>query len=269
MNREEETTMTLGQKLQQLRKRDGLSQEGLAEKVAVTRQTISKWELDQSTPDLQLLAQLAELFHVSTDYLIKPELAQPEEPPAPRSKRRLPEHIRPVAFAVLTGAALAAGCICLICDYFSAEGLFWSWIAIASIAAGWLLALPVLTARRGILLKTLAVTSVVPFPLLAVLALCLERSLVFTLGSCIALVSIAAAWLIYGIFCRCRERLWRSFGFALLVLIPLPIAIMLLIARFIPQAQLSFDSSLFNSAITLLLALGCFWMDHLARQRKA
>lgn len=264
MNREEETTMTLGQKLQQLRKRDGLSQEGLAEKVAVTRQTISKWELDQSTPDLQLLAQLAELFHVSTDYLIKPELTQPDAPSSP-GKRHLPSGLRPVLLAVLSALALAAVCVCLICDYFTSGRLSWSWIAGASILTGWCLLLPALGAKRRGLFKTLAVTSVVPFPLLAVLALCLERSLVFTLGSCIALVSIAAAWLIYGIFCRCRERLWRGFGFALLVLIPLPIAIMLLIARFIPQAQLSLDSSLFNSAITLLLALGCFGMDHFIR----
>lgn len=51
--------MTLGEKLQKLRKQSGLSQETLAEKVAVTRQTISKWELDQSTPELAILAQLS------------------------------------------------------------------------------------------------------------------------------------------------------------------------------------------------------------------
>lgn len=46
--------MTLGEKIQKLRSRQRLSQEALAEKVTVTRQTISKWELDQSTPDLDL-----------------------------------------------------------------------------------------------------------------------------------------------------------------------------------------------------------------------
>lgn len=259
--------MTLGQKLQQLRKRDGLSQEALAEQVAVTRQTISKWELDQSMPDLDLLARLSAIFQVSTDYLIKPELTQPEEP-STRKKRRRPAWLRSVSLVVLTGVALAAGCICLICDYFSAERLSWSWIAIASMAAAWLVLLPVLTARNRVISKTLLAVSLVPFPLLAVLAFCLDRPLVFTLGSCIAVVSVATLWAVYEIFCKCQGRWWWGAGFSLLVLIPLPTIILLLVAWFIPSAELSFDSSLFNSAITLALALGCFGIDAFLRQKR-
>lgn len=259
--------MTLGEKIQTLRKQAGLSQEALAEQVCVTRQTISKWELDQSTPDLDLLARLSSIFQVSTDYLIKPELVHPGQQPA-RKSRRLPENLRPLLLAILSALALAAICICLICDYCTSERLSWSWMAGASILAGWCLVLPALSAKRRLWIKTLAAASLVPFPLLAVLALCLERPLVFTLGSCIALASAAALWLISWLFSLCRGHVWRGFGFALLVLIPLPIVIMLLIAEFIPQAQLSFDSSLFNSAITLALALGCFGMDHWTRQRK-
>lgn len=252
--------MTLGQKLQQLRKRDGLSQEALAEQVAVTRQTISKWELDQSMPDLDLLARLSDIFQVSTDYLIKPELAQPGEQPT-QKKRRPPTWLRSVSLAVLTGATLVASCICLICDYFTADTLSWSWIAIASIAAGWLVLLPALAAKRNILPKTLLAVSLVPFPLLAVLALLLERPVVFPLGASITLVSATALWAIYGILRKCRGRWWRGAGFSLLLFIPLPIAIMLMVARALPQAQLSFDSSLFNSLLTLALSLGCFGMD--------
>lgn len=260
--------MTLGEKIQALRKQAGLSQEALAEQVRVTRQTISKWELDQSTPELELLARLSDIFQVSTDYLIKPELVQPGQQPA-RKSRRLPENLRPLLLAVLSALALAAVCICLICDYCTSEQLSWSWMAGASILAGWCLVLPALSAKRRLWIKTLAAASLVPFPLLAVLALCLERSLVFTLGSCIALVSAAALWLISGLFYLCRGHAWRGLGFALLVLIPLPLAIMLLIVGFIPQARLSLDSSLFNSAIILALALVCFGMDHWKRQRKA
>lgn len=260
--------MTLGQKIQQLRKRDGLSQEKLAEKVAVTRQTISKWELDQSTPDLQLLARLGDLFHVSTDYLIKAELNQPDTPSV-QNRRHLPEKLRPVLLVVLSALALVSICICLICDYFTAERLSWSLIAVASVAAAWLLLLPALTAKNQIIPKTLLAISTVPLALLAVLALLLERPVIFTLGAGITLVSAAALWGIYGILRRCRSHLWRGVGFSLLLLIPLPIIIMLMISWFIPQAQLSFDSSLFNSAITLALSLGCFGIDHLAGQRKA
>ncbi|MCD8332387.1 MAG: helix-turn-helix domain-containing protein [Oscillospiraceae bacterium] len=59
--------MTLGEKIQRLRKQKGLSQEALAEKVAVTRQTISKWELGQSTPDLDFVVQLSDIFGVTSD----------------------------------------------------------------------------------------------------------------------------------------------------------------------------------------------------------
>lgn len=260
--------MTLGEKIQSLRKQQGLSQEALAEKVFVTRQTISKWELDQSTPDLDFIAKLSDIFNVSSDYLIKSELTKPDELPFKKRTYRLSQRVKGAILAVISAGALAAALVCLICDYFGTPGLSWSWIAIASIGSAWLLLLPALAARRNIILKTLAVASVVPFPLLAVLALRLERPLIFTLGSCIALVSIAAGWLIYGIFRLCQRRLWRGVGFALLVMIPLPLGIMLLIARFIPQAPLSFDSSLFNSAVTLALSLGCFGADWWFQRRK-
>ena len=63
--------MTLGEKIQKLRKQRGLSQEALAEKVTVTRQTISKWELGQSTPDLDFIAQLSDIFNVPLIILLK------------------------------------------------------------------------------------------------------------------------------------------------------------------------------------------------------
>ena len=63
--------MNLGDNMQTLRRRQGLSQEQLAEKLNVTRQTISKWELNQSSPDLNYLCQLSEIYGVSLDALVK------------------------------------------------------------------------------------------------------------------------------------------------------------------------------------------------------
>ena len=59
-----------GMRLAALRKERGMSQEDLAEKLQLTRQTISKWELGNSTPDLELLVKLAEVFDVSVDCLL-------------------------------------------------------------------------------------------------------------------------------------------------------------------------------------------------------
>lgn len=72
--------MTFGERLANLRKTKGLSQEQLAEVLDLTRQTISKWELDQSTPDLEYIVKLSDFFSVTTDYLIKGEqINQPSD----------------------------------------------------------------------------------------------------------------------------------------------------------------------------------------------
>ena len=63
--------MAFGEILATLRKSRGMSQEQLAEQLSLTRQTISKWELDQSTPDMEYIIKLSDLFGVTTDYLIK------------------------------------------------------------------------------------------------------------------------------------------------------------------------------------------------------
>lgn len=62
--------MSLGEKLLQLRKKAGLSQEDVAEKLNVSRQTVSKWETDQTVPELIKTKLLSQLYNVSYDYLI-------------------------------------------------------------------------------------------------------------------------------------------------------------------------------------------------------
>lgn len=63
--------MRLGQKIADLRKKNNLSQESLAEKMNVSRQAVSKWESEQSIPDIEKIVNLSELFGVTTDYLLK------------------------------------------------------------------------------------------------------------------------------------------------------------------------------------------------------
>jgi transcriptional regulator with XRE-family HTH domain len=62
--------MSLGEKLLDLRKKAGFSQEEVAEKVDVSRQTVSKWETDQTVPELIKAKLLSQLYNVSYDYLI-------------------------------------------------------------------------------------------------------------------------------------------------------------------------------------------------------
>ena len=70
--------MIFADKLIELRKRSGWSQEDLAEQMGVTRQSVSKWEGAQSVPELEKILQLARIFGVSTDYLLKDELETAE-----------------------------------------------------------------------------------------------------------------------------------------------------------------------------------------------
>ncbi len=75
--------MIFADKLIDLRKKNGWSQEEVAEKLGVSRQAISKWEGAQSIPDMSRIIRLSELFGVSTDYLLKDNLEQAQ--PAPES----------------------------------------------------------------------------------------------------------------------------------------------------------------------------------------
>ena len=69
--------MILADKIIDLRKKQGWSQEELAEQLGVSRQSVSKWESGMSVPDLNKIIAMSELFGVSTDYLVKDTLEEP------------------------------------------------------------------------------------------------------------------------------------------------------------------------------------------------
>lgn len=69
--------MEFNNKLYELRKQKGFSQEELANRLNVSRQTISKWEVGESTPDMENLVAISELFEISLDELVLDKV--PEE----------------------------------------------------------------------------------------------------------------------------------------------------------------------------------------------
>lgn len=83
--------MILADKITELRKKNGWSQEDLASQLGVSRQSVSKWESGQSIPDLERILRMSEIFGVTTDHLLKDEAAPleasavlpPEAPPEP------------------------------------------------------------------------------------------------------------------------------------------------------------------------------------------
>lgn len=68
--------MTLGQKIFELRNKQKMSQGDLAEKLNVSRQSISKWETDASIPELDKLIMLSDLFHITMDELVRDEIPE-------------------------------------------------------------------------------------------------------------------------------------------------------------------------------------------------
>lgn len=77
--------MDLAGKILYCRKKAGLSQEALAEKLGVSRQAISKWETGESVPELSKLVLLAKAFDVTTDWLLSESEPEPETPAAPEA----------------------------------------------------------------------------------------------------------------------------------------------------------------------------------------
>ena len=80
--------MTLHEKIYELRKKNGLSQEALAESLGVSRQSVSKWETGEATPEVSKLLSLSKLFGVTTDYLLNDEME--EENVSETAKNEMP-----------------------------------------------------------------------------------------------------------------------------------------------------------------------------------
>lgn len=107
--------MTLGAKLQRLRKARSWTQEQLAEKVGVSRQSLSGWENDTALPDTANVIALADLFGVTTDYLLRQdaqEKAAAEASPPSAAQARWRMSARELGARLMVGSA-AAGLVVL------------------------------------------------------------------------------------------------------------------------------------------------------------
>lgn len=100
----------LGQRLYDLRRKQGLSQEQLAEKIGVSRQTVSKWESDQSTPDLERLMALSGCYGLSLDELVG---NTPPSAPAEPTEEHQPDTCLFSRIAGLCMCLLGAACLLL------------------------------------------------------------------------------------------------------------------------------------------------------------
>lgn len=99
--------MELSEKLYQLRKKSGLSQEKLAEQLDVSRQAISKWESGYSIPESDKLIAISKFFQVSLDYLVKDDI---ESADAPKEEMQAADNTKGVLGLIFC----IGGIICLV-----------------------------------------------------------------------------------------------------------------------------------------------------------
>ena len=110
--------MTLGEKIQQIRKAAGLSQEQLASMIDVSRQAVSKWETDQSLPDLDKVILLSQVFHISTDELLGVRAAKQNS----QAEKNLDTYVKQnLKRRIFTAGWLTAliGAVLLVAEYLS------------------------------------------------------------------------------------------------------------------------------------------------------
>lgn len=133
--------MTFGEKLQDLRRKAGMSQDTLAEKLEVSRQAVSKWERDEAMPETEKVVRIGKLFDVSLDELLLDKTEDPEAqphyqyqqpqsqyyPPAAHSSGGRPENFLKRHSRKIGGAMIALGT--LICAFSILMRLFWPVLA--------------------------------------------------------------------------------------------------------------------------------------------
>ena len=108
--------MSLAEKMIELRKQNGLSQQDLADRLGVSRQAISRWETGAVQPLADSVKSLAQVFQVSTDYLLNDDLDTPTPPPTaqPAPPQEKPKSARKHRKWLLALAALAAAAVLVL-----------------------------------------------------------------------------------------------------------------------------------------------------------
>lgn len=108
--------MSFAKKMIELRKQNGLSQQDLADRLGVSRQAISRWETGAVQPLADSVKSLAQVFQVSTDYLLNDDLDDPTPPPTaqPAPPQEKPKSARKHRKWLLALAALAAAAVLVL-----------------------------------------------------------------------------------------------------------------------------------------------------------
>ncbi|MCL1830718.1 MAG: helix-turn-helix domain-containing protein [Oscillospiraceae bacterium] len=199
--------MSLGTNIQQLRKSASLSQEQLADKLSVSRQAISKWETDQTLPEIDKILALSRFFSVSTDSLLDNLSIMdnstytniPIDKKLTRFTKELIEQLnlksRKVLFMLFSLLCFIAIGVSFIVNLAVEGTISWAMYPLYSVAVGWLIFIPVFFSRY-ILSLILLTISTIPF-LYLLDGITPGKSWFFTLAIPSAIVGAVLIWITY------------------------------------------------------------------------
>ena len=254
--------MSLGERIQQLRKNRGLSQEQLADSLNVSRQAISKWETDQSSPEIDNILALSRVFSVTTDELLGNNLNNDSLTSAAESvpikkepfdigsivKRFLTVLDRKVIILFFTLLCIVAVCTCLIVNYAIDQRISWAVYPIVSVPVGWLLFIPLIHRKYTLAVCILTLISI---PFLYLLDKASGTSDWFCgLGFPLAIMGIVTIWLIYLLYRFLKISQWYKAAITVFISGIANVITDYYVGKFTETAQLSVG--------TLIQLLSCF-----------
>ena len=198
--------MTFGENLINLRKQNRMTQEEVAEKLEITRQTVSNWELDQTKPDLEQLKGLSKLYKISIDKLADNNIKEFLTEDVSNSKkleRLFHKGInvilmnKKIWLMIFTLMCIIAMGVCAIVDYAINNAITWGYIPLLSIVFGYLIIMPMFAKKHNIVLSLSSLTiTILPF-LYFMEKVVPVKEWFYSLALPISVVSIVGIWISY------------------------------------------------------------------------
>ena len=237
----------IGKFIAKCRKDKKLTQAQLAEKLGITDRAVSKWETGKSMPDSSIMLELCEILGITVNELLSGEEINMEnyEQKADENlialKRKDENNLtKTVIAAMIFSVTLLTGImVCLICDIAISGTLTWSPIPISSIVFAWAISIPVIILGKKGITTGLVSLSIFIVPYLFLLSRLTKTGKVFSIGTAMAVISIAFLWIIFAILHRTgRQRKAAALGIAFLAGIPFVFVINAVLSKMIDEPYL-------------------------------
>ncbi|WP_195986112.1 helix-turn-helix domain-containing protein [Clostridium sp. D33t1_170424_F3] len=259
----------IGLRIMQRRKKLGMTQKQLADRLHVTDKAVSKWERGQGYPDIKTIPVLAKELGVSMNELLSGE---PEEQPAPETERVVQNALEyadqvvkkkkritaELVMTVMTSVFLLAMLVCGICDYALNANLTWSVFPISSIAFVWLVLAPLVWCKKNRVAKAMLSLTVWIVPFLWIIEVNSPvTGWLLPMGVPASVLGLAYLWALCWLFCYTKWNRWSCASIAMLLMPALDFGLDLVVARAL-GTPMEWVQNLLSVLVGLLVAAVLF-----------